>query len=81
MIDRPFRDLCPSADDRDAMSDDDFWATVLDQPAELFDDSTPDSNVTQLDPTPCPVCGEPGACSYDSEGRPLIHTTGEDDDD
>lgn len=21
----------------------------------------------------CPVCGESGACAYDSEGRPLIH--------
>ncbi|HEY9411792.1 MAG TPA: hypothetical protein VIP77_19590 [Jiangellaceae bacterium] len=23
---------------------------------------------------PCPVCGAAGACSYDAEGRPLIHT-------
>jgi hypothetical protein len=23
---------------------------------------------------PCPVCGAEGACTYDVEGRPLIHT-------
>lgn len=23
---------------------------------------------------PCPVCGVQGACAYDAEGRPLIHT-------
>lgn len=23
---------------------------------------------------PCPICGAQGACSYDAEGRPLIHT-------
>lgn len=22
----------------------------------------------------CPVCGKQGACAYDAEGRPLIHT-------
>ncbi len=29
---------------------------------------------------PCPDCGAPGACGWDSEGRPLIHATGADDD-
>ena len=23
--------------------------------------------------TPCPECGELGACAYDAEGRPMIH--------
>ena len=26
---------------------------------------------------PCPVCGSLTACSYDAEGRPLIHTDAE----
>lgn len=25
-------------------------------------------------PKSCPECGEPGACAYDTEGRPLIHS-------
>lgn len=25
-------------------------------------------------PTPCHVCGSVTACGYDSEGRPMIHT-------
>lgn len=24
---------------------------------------------------PCPICGAPGACDYDNDGRPLLHTT------
>lgn len=41
---------------------------VLDQPE-------PDVEVdTFSDLEPCPICGEHGACSYDSEGRPLVHT-------
>jgi hypothetical protein len=28
---------------------------------------------------PCPECGAAGACSFDDEGRPLIHATGADD--
>lgn len=30
--------------------------------------------------TPCPLCGEAGACDYDMYGRPLIHAISEDDD-
>jgi len=28
----------------------------------------------------CDLCGEVGACAYDTEGRPLIHAQGGDDD-
>lgn len=31
-------------------------------------------------PTPCRECGEQGACAYDSEGRPLIHSVPDTDD-
>ncbi len=30
---------------------------------------------------PCPECGEVGACAYDREGRPMIHTTAPEDRD
>lgn len=68
---RPFRALCPEADMRDAMSEDDFWAHVFRQP-EPFDDGPELDDTTNQD-KPCPLCGEQGACGYDNEGRPLIH--------
>lgn len=36
--------------------------------------------VTFSDTTPCPVCGEMGACAYDAEGLPMIHAFNEGDD-
>lgn len=43
-------------------------------PEDLDDyDPADDLPVVSLDAGPCPECGEPGACSYDAEGRPLIH--------
>lgn len=68
---RPHRQLCPEADLRDAMPDDEFWQHVLGQ--DELDDTDPPADLVQL-LQPCPVCGEQGACSYDAEGRPLIHT-------
>lgn len=32
-----------------------------------------------LEIAPCPICGELGACGYDSEGRPLIHSGGDEE--
>lgn len=66
--------LCPKAAERAAMPDDEFWADVF--PQEVADglyDAEPIALVA-LTVEPCPVCGEQGACSYDAEGRPLIHT-------
>ena len=34
----------------------------------------------EQDHHPCPICGSENACSYDVEGRPMIHTFGEDDE-
>lgn len=31
--------------------------------------------VVSLNSEPCGECGEVGACGYDAEGRPMIHTT------
>ena len=36
---------------------------------------------TFSDREPCPICGEHGACGYDAEGRPMIHTDWDDEDD
>lgn len=76
---RPFRHLCPEADLRDAMTDGEFWEHVsrnLTGGSDYYgpDDDPPDMDV-QVSETPCGVCGEHGACGYDAEGRPLIHTT------
>lgn len=70
---RPFRDLCPEGDRRDAMPDDEFWPHVFPNPAGPDTDYREHLDV-QLEVEPCPVCGAQGACSYDAEGRPLIHT-------
>jgi len=65
--------LCPEREQRDAMSDGEFWEHVLlggRRPA-------PEDDEIEIDPaissSPCPECGEVGACSWDSEGRALIH--------
>ena len=83
MTDRPFRHLCPEADERDAMSDDEFWAHVaknlgMPDPDDLPDWDGPDLDVA-VSREPCPTCGADGACGWDSEGRPLIHATEGDD--
>ena len=79
-VGRPFRHLCPEADMRDAMTDDEFWAHVaqnLAGPTWDMDDEGLDIDV-QVAAVPCAECGEVGACAYDSEGRALIHATTED---
>lgn len=80
MSERPYRHLCPEADKRDAMTDEEFWAHVYDfgsVPDEDFPDF--DEPVT-LDATTCVECGETGACAWDSEGRPLVHAVSEDNE-
>lgn len=68
---------CPEAADRAAMSDGEFWDHVLERhPGHEFDTDGPDLDV-QVSRGPCPECGEPGACAWDSEGRALIHATDE----
>lgn len=72
---RPFRHLCPEADLRDAMTDEEFWAHVLASPEPWPDEV----EVTSLDGIPCAECGEVGACGYDFEGRPLVHIVKDED--
>lgn len=79
---RPFRDLCPEGDERDAMTDDEFWARVtayLQGPDGEDYQPLDHLPVVRLQAEPCRECGELGACSYDSEGRALIHAITDDD--
>lgn len=84
-IARPFRHLCPEADERDALSDAEFWERVYSRicGADMEPeppDYGPDTDgrgigvaVISDHISPCPVCHEWGACGYDAEGRPMIH--------
>lgn len=45
------------------------------QDESYADDGGPDlDGPVSIHATECPVCGEQGACGYDNEGRPMIHT-------
>jgi len=77
---RPYRHLCPEADQRDAMTDDEFWDHVTQCVDGSFEQVEPDLDDVQLSAQPCPKCGEVGACAYDAEGRALIHALHDEDD-
>lgn len=82
------RPLCPEAEQRDRMSDAEFWEHVL-QPEAATDRYAEDFDIppevaaqwemeTRL-ANPCPECGQVGACAYDADGRALIHVTESED--
>ena len=77
---------CTVRDVRSQMTDQQFWDHVYqvnigapDDDGPDLDDFGPDVPMTG---TPCPECGEAGACAWDANGRPLIHavkgTSGDD---
>lgn len=74
---RPHRHLCGEAKARDEMDDGEFWAHIY--PDTGAEDRDPDdAEVDEMElnvrlAEPCPECGQWGACSYDAEGRALIH--------
>lgn len=75
--------LCPEGEYRDSLSDEDFWAHVFQTDYSDwtdFDNQNPNYPEWDLG-NPCIICGSTGACGYDSEGRPLIHSEIRDDDD
>ncbi len=73
--------ICPEHNYRESLSEEEFWSYVFqnryadwtgpEEPDDIDDESIEDR---------CLVCGSTGACMYDSEGRPLIHSVEEDDD-
>lgn len=74
--------LCPEADERDAMSDSEFWERVGGNllgydPVADYEPDVPDRvEMAELHLSdPCPECGSRGACGWDEQGRPMIHAT------
>lgn len=71
--------LCPEAAKRAAMTDAEFWDHVFNDPepggTSAYDpeDWKHEAVDERLTADPCPECGAAGACSWDIEGRPLIH--------
>ena len=76
---------CPEFEMRARMSDEEFWDHVFNRPIPETWDTLPSSIDTEdmekmsHISTPCPECGQWGACAYDAEGRALIHVTNEDE--
>lgn len=78
---RPHRYLCPEADYRDTLTDEEFWAHVYHQDDGPDMEGPEDFDLLRHFGRECEVCGEIGACGYDNEGRPMIHTEEEVDRD
>lgn len=85
LVDENGRPLCPEADYRDSLADDEFWDHVFNGHVSEpdYDDVSPEVaaewELTDRLANPCPECGQRGACAYDAEGRALIHVSeGED---
>jgi hypothetical protein len=73
-----FQHACIVRDKRRSMSNEEFWEDVFG--TGVWEPVEPDWDCVGIDsPNPCPECGSTGACGYDSEGRPMIHTVQEDD--
>jgi hypothetical protein len=71
--DRPFRHLCPEADQRDVLSDNEFWGRVFNQEGMPEPDETGDPP-EGMPVEQCQVCGATEtSCGYDDTGRPYIH--------
>jgi hypothetical protein len=75
---------CTVRDRRATMTEEEFWTDVAETEAAARgyvppDDDGPDLDDVTPDLGACRVCGEPGACGYDAEGRPMIHTTTEEE--
>lgn len=76
--------LCPEGEQRVTLTDEEFWARVASNLLDELDVEHEEQDV--LDAVqewmkqPCTVCGSTGTCSYDTEGRPMIHIEEHEDD-
>lgn len=71
--------ICSEYADRNNLTEEEFWAHVYQtEYSDYSDEPDLDTLKDALD-EPCPVCRSTGACGYDSEGRPMIHTVEDDD--
>lgn len=65
---------CPEWEFRASLTDEEFWAHVFSSVGEEAFIEEMEDVVTQILSQPCEECGSTGACAYDSEGRPMIHS-------
>lgn len=75
---------CPEGEFRSKLSEEDFWNHVYKSLQEAYDpvdDGTFIDDIAILMSQPCTICGEVGACGYDAEGRPMIHSLSEEESD
>lgn len=68
----------------DAVDDAEFWDRVFHQERPPEPDPPEPDDVAEWElesriGTPCPECGQRGACAYDAEGRPMIHVVTSED--
>jgi hypothetical protein len=73
--------ICPESEFRANLNDQVFWAYVLNRHQEGDNEFFEGLAEEVLDSIPCKECGSIGACGYDSEGRAMIHTEQESEDD
>lgn len=66
--------LCPDNEYRNSLTEQEFWEYVLHTEYPNWIDSDDPDLDDDLSQATCTVCGSNGACAYDSEGRPMIHT-------
>lgn len=73
---------CPEAAKRAAMTDDEFWQYVADRLQPYLGDDLDDESAADITDDAgsytreCGVCGAIDACTYDTQGEPLIHAKG-----
>jgi hypothetical protein len=80
--------LCPESEYRSNLSDEEFWDYIFNwdkrwpnwRQNSVYDYDELDIDDTLPVDQPCPTCRSVGACAYDSEGRPMIHTVEDSED-
>lgn len=61
------------------MTEAEFWEHVLQPSGPGSDYDIDPDDIEQMQGSPCTACGAVGACAYDVDGRPMIHTTEDDE--